>query len=143
VIALCSPDGIVGTGLPMCPSEKRLSRTRSRGECKAFSSPVQLKHLQNCGDFSQFSGKSGEVSLRSRLRGGARGIRTLGTGSEATRVVRDAKFRNKFLEMPRRVSTGNCDDFRRKQIHDRSILIRRPNGAIETKKTGTSAFFAS
>jgi hypothetical protein len=51
VIALCSPDGIVGTGLPMCPSEKRRSRTRSRGESEAFSSPVQLQYLQNLPRF--------------------------------------------------------------------------------------------
>ena len=80
MIALLSPDGVFETGLPMGPSEKRATKLAWGVKYDAFYSPVCRQDLRNCGHFERFFGDCSEVSLQSRLRGGAEWIRTLGTG---------------------------------------------------------------
>ena len=74
VIALLSPIGVFETGLPRRSSEKRATKQAHGAEWDILSSPVQGENPQNCADFSRFSGKYGEVSLRSRLCGGEEGF---------------------------------------------------------------------
>jgi hypothetical protein len=86
VIALRSLGGVFETGLARRRSEKRSTKQAHGPGRDVFSSPVQRENPKNCADFSQFSGKCSEVSLRCRLRGGAGWIRTLGTGLSGARA---------------------------------------------------------
>jgi len=49
VIALGSPHGVLETGLPMGPSEKRAAKLECGAEWDTFSSPVGEQNLQNGG----------------------------------------------------------------------------------------------
>jgi|SRR5579863_499857 len=80
VIALCSPGGVVETGLSKCSSAKRATKVASKERGYSFSSPVCGQDSRNCGHFRQLSTEYSQTSLQSRLRGGESGIRTLGTG---------------------------------------------------------------
>jgi hypothetical protein len=59
VIALLSPSGVFKTGLPRRSSENRATKQAHEVEWDTFSSPVQRQNLQNCADFSRFSGNTG------------------------------------------------------------------------------------
>jgi len=85
VIVFHSPHGVVETGLRVCPAEKKAAKPPCAVRWDTFSGPVQKQKLRNCGDFQRFSGECSRVSLQLRLRGGGRGIRTLGTGLKPVR----------------------------------------------------------
>jgi hypothetical protein len=79
VIALCSPQVLVETGLRFCCPEKNSAGWPYGVWRVAFSSPVRGCESRNLGDFLRFLEQLGGVSLRSRLYGGAGWIRTHGT----------------------------------------------------------------
>jgi hypothetical protein len=79
VIALHSPDGVVETGLRVCPPEKSAGKLARGVKRDTFSGPVSEQKLGNCGDFARFSEQGSRISLQPRLCGGARWIRTLDT----------------------------------------------------------------
>src|ERR1017187_1906847 len=114
VIALHSPDRVVETGLLGCPPEKKAAKLAGSNEQDTFSGPVCARELRNCGDFLGFSEECSRVSLQSRLRGGARGIRTLGTVSETSKSLyrgscihhRSAALGGTIFRSPRVTSGG-------------------------------------
>lgn len=70
VIALRFAVGVVETGLPLGPSEKRATKLACGAKWDTFSIPVCEQNLQNCGYFPRFSEECSQVSLHPRLRGG-------------------------------------------------------------------------
>jgi hypothetical protein len=80
VIALHSPNTVLETGLPSGPSEKMAAKLAWGGKWDTFSSPVCAQASRNSAYFGRFCGNCSLVSLQSRLPGGEKWIRTLGTG---------------------------------------------------------------
>ena len=79
LIALHSP---TASSKPDCASafwRKVGTLTSLNPEQSVLSSPLCQGISQNTGMFRVFRGKGSGISLQSRLRGGGRGIRTLGT----------------------------------------------------------------
>jgi len=64
VIALCSPKGLVETGLPLCPSEKKARKPAREIRWKTFSGPVSGRKVQNCRDFQRLLKKLSWISLQ-------------------------------------------------------------------------------
>jgi hypothetical protein len=56
VIVFRSPDGVVETGLRVCPPEKKAIERGWGVRQDTFSGPVLERELRNRGDFQQFSG---------------------------------------------------------------------------------------
>jgi len=53
-IALHSPNGVVETGLRLCPAEKKARNLACRIRLDTFSGAVCRQDLRNCGDFQRF-----------------------------------------------------------------------------------------
>jgi len=79
LIALHSLCALLETGLRMSPREKSQEVTTFEAEQSVLRSPVCLRIIANTGIVRVFRRKASEISLQSRLRGGAERIRTLGT----------------------------------------------------------------
>jgi len=81
LIALHSPNRLRETGLRMCPPEK--SRDSDALHCRvvrSLQSGLSRKNREMRACFAHLARNTGGNSLQPRLRGGERGIRTLGTG---------------------------------------------------------------
>jgi len=76
MIALHSPEGIVETGLLVCPPERRVGKLARGDSTGHFSGAVSNQNVRICADFSQFWRECGRLSLQPRLYGGEIGIRT-------------------------------------------------------------------
>jgi hypothetical protein len=55
VIALHSPSGVIETGLPLCPPEKKARKLAREVQWDTFSGPVSGRKVQNCRDFQRLS----------------------------------------------------------------------------------------
>ena len=81
VIALRSPDGVLETGLSMCPPEKRQVRDAVR--CRAVRSPQSGSSANNReirAFFAYFEGRRADFLCTPDCVAEGGGIRTLGTG---------------------------------------------------------------
>jgi hypothetical protein len=53
VIALRSPTGLIETGLPLSPPEKKARKRAGEIKWDTFSGPVSGRKVQNCRDFQR------------------------------------------------------------------------------------------
>jgi hypothetical protein len=94
---------------------------------RSLQSRLSSKYREKLGCFACFGGRGGGISLQSSLRGGERGIRTVGTALNGARADVCVSYRNSIL-YPEKGNGWCCDTmanqcgFRRRRTRRRDAL---------------------